>query len=859
MNKHVIIVPDPLDEASWSHADVPDVMEYLSKQFSYLPDTAKIYHEHIAESNDVTPTEGDAAAIAKLQDLEGTIYVVIYPDNISSVLSWIPGLRILSAAVRLLTPKPTIPASAGSQTAQSPNNELSDRQNSARLLGRIPDIYGTVRSTPDLIALPYSTYESNIEVEHAYMCVGRGQYEITDVRDGDTQLVHIAGSSLKVFGPETSPNSGTPQMTVGSPPDEPVYEVKRSPLVTGQSLRAPDDASITGIIDGTLAHGGTIWFESPNLINLDSTGTAKFTDYFATGDNIVVTNAPFTALSTSYLLDGTYPNAVVTDYQIQLDSPEIVNSDWLHLADLSGGITVGIAAKINADEYRWIGPFIIESKQSPTEVWFNFVAPNGLYAAAANQVALDPGIEVNITPLDVDGSYISIEQGNALHMAGSAVLRSQVGITYKWALFDPATADYRKMSIRVRRIQPKYVIDGAQIVDEIKWKDLYVVRPVDVPHFGDITTVQSVTQATTGALSVKSRKLNMHVTRKLPTYDPTLGVMTTSIYPTKNAADAIVALSLDPKIGRRSVGELDLPNIYQTVADVVDYFGIAEAGQFSYTFDSANMSYEESVTALASAVFCEPYRQGSVLRLHFERESDDAVLLFNHRNKAPKSEKRTMSFGIAQNFDGIEYQYVDPLDDAKVTFYVPEDQSAINPSKIQSVGVRTHQQARLQAYRAWNKLKYQREIVEFEGLRESDLLVRNNRILIADNTQTGTQDGEIEAVSGLVLSTSQKCIFDPTKTYSIFLQLADGSVDSIPATAGADAYNVNLSRAPLIPLVVESDRYLKTTYMLVSDESAGTAAFLVTEKSKASQMTTNMTCINYDARYYANDGDYRTV
>ena len=47
---------------------------------------------------------------------------------------------------------------------------------------------------------------------------------------------------------------------------------------------------------------------------------------------------------------------------------------------------------------------------------------------------------------------------------------------------------------------------------------------------------------------------------------------------------------------------------------------------------------------------------------------------------------------------------------------------------------------------------------EVEVLDESELLIRNDRILVADNTLVETQDGEVEAVDGLIIQTSQPCI-----------------------------------------------------------------------------------------------------
>jgi hypothetical protein len=141
-------------------------------------------------------------------------------------------------------------------------------------------------------------------------------------------------------------------------------------------------------------------------------------------------------------------------------------------------------------------------------------------------------------------------------------------------------------------------------------------------------------------------------------------------------------------------------------------------------------------------------------------------------------------------------------------------------------------------------------------LRESDLLVRKDRVLIADNTRTGTQDGEIETQIGLIVTTSQPCEFAAGQSYTMHLQLYDGSVDAIGCSAGIDPYHVVLSRPAALPLVLDSDRYVRTVYMLVSDIDTRAKAFLLGEKSMAGRMTNTLKLVNYDHRYYQNDTDF---
>ncbi|MHC3051070.1 host specificity factor TipJ family phage tail protein, partial [Acinetobacter nosocomialis] len=181
--KKVIIVPDVYDRSTWSEAEVEDVLGYIYQQFDVWPENAKIYHNHIAESCDITPNHPKRinAQIEQIQKLDGTFYVVIEPAiepfTIFMIITAI--LAAYSVYTVLTMPKPQAPV------AGSSNNELSQRSNQARLNARIPDIFGRVRSYPDLIAQTYTIYKDGIEIEECLMCIGRGYFQILDMRDGD--------------------------------------------------------------------------------------------------------------------------------------------------------------------------------------------------------------------------------------------------------------------------------------------------------------------------------------------------------------------------------------------------------------------------------------------------------------------------------------------------------------------------------------------------------------------------------------------------------------------------------------------------------------------------------------------------
>lgn len=735
----VTIARNAFEPETWEDHECDSLPEFLEEQLGDWPEGARLYHQSVSEDCDVTPT--DPAAAEALADLPGPFYVVVYP-GIPVPLLIIGGILLGAALIYYTMPK-IPPVTQRNRQAGSPNNALSDRVNQPRIGERIPDIYGTVRATPDLIAAPYKIFINNIEYEYCYMCLGRGQYEIYDIRDDTTAFAQIEGGALEVYGPDTSPISGNPPIQrIGPPITERLVSPWRNTAVNGQVL--PSD---------TLA---------------------------------------------------------------------------------------------------WVGPFTFDISDLK-EVWLNVVALNGMYKDdGTTQTAAYVQVEVELLPVDRKGAPVGNPEYFTGWVAGSATDVDMKATTIRC---DPSFEG--RCQVRMRRITPKDTVFNGQVVDEVKWRDAYGISYLTVDKFGDVTTVVALTKATEGALAIKERKLNMLVTRKIPLRAD--AGFTTGLFPSTNAADIICAVALDQRIGNRKIEELDVDGIYSTIAEVADYFGTADATKFQYTFDKSNISFEETLATIADAVFCVPYRRGRKIQLSFEKQTTDSVLLFNHRNKVPNTETRTIRFGHLQDNDGIVYKYVSAKDDAVVELNIPYDNSAINPRNVESVGVRSAVQAHFHANRIWNKMRYQNKTVEFTGLSEADLLVPSDRILVADNTRSDTVDGELVYQDVLKLGLSQPFTLRSGEEldHVIFLQYSDGTVDGIPIAAKVpgDDHSVILSRAPTVTLSLADEAYRLTSYQIVQSWATNTSAFLLTDRTPQSDTTSRITAINYDDRYYQSDRD----
>ena len=757
-----------------------------------------------------------------------------------------------------------------------------------------------------------TTGSISVTTDARYLSGGQVEFSTLDpatkFKVGDTLVIENAGYAGEVgqgvpVASRASRSDGLYQATKGSPVQDgvafevllnedsiagsnPTYMVltddgRTWAFSTGGAPFPSDQLRAGKILRVVPSYGGNVWvvtqIRDSGVVYADLSGQyliAAINGFKVTLDNPGGVNADWNRLSgypnmrTGYRsskfttatatagknLNGTYQALAVTAGAITLANPAAVNAAWNNI----GAATPYLSPTLSTQGERWVGPFTIDMP-TLTQVVANFTAPQGMYRVTKkgkNRPA-SVQIQVEVTPVNDQDNPIGAAQLFPVTLSGDGTDKKPKGVTAYAAVTFTG-----RCRVRARRVTPVDNDTEDTIIDEVQWRDGYGTAPVTVPHFGNITTVHTRTYATSGATSVKERKLNCRAMRRVLERNPdnTFGP---ALVPSTNAADIICHMALDPFIGGRSLDELDVVQIYDTIDEVQAYFGIPDAGTFSYTFDQDNISAEEMIQAVAQAVFCVGYRQGSILRLSFERATEDSILLFNHRSKVPGSETRTITMGNLNDHDGVELDYVSGRDGAKLTIYIPEDQSAVKAKKIEIIGVVDNRgdgaHPYLHAARAWNKIRYQSETTEFQAYGEASQLVNGQRIEVADNTRPDVDDGQVEAQDGLVLELSQPFAAEPDTEYNIFLQLPSGSVERLSCVAGEDAYHVVLAQAPSEPLVTDVDAWAQATYQIVKAADDGReTGFILTEKGPYDKKTVPVQAINYDPRYYQDDTRFAT-
>ncbi len=846
------VIPNVLDQNENVHIPTDNVIDSLYDYFEgQFPDNSRLYHESVSSKTDVTPVSGDIVnSMEQLRELEGDIFCVVYPQfflfGLTGVFGSLLKVLLLGLLSYLLRPKPPVERNTGDQ---SPNNGLSERVNRARPNERVPDIYGEVRSVPDLIAKPFFRFEANQEVEYSYMCVGRGEFRIQDIKDDQTPIEDIAAVSVEVYGPYESPNkpSKTIQQSIGRAIDERVWSAVKSNAVNGQILRAPDATLIEGNED--------IAFNGPDQI-VTNNQDINFESFFAVGDKITIQNSLSGDPENTVDLDGVYEIFQVFNSNIVLINPGLINNNW-NTPNLNTNYS---SANLSSDTEKWVGPFTVKS---PWIVLANYIAVNGMYKDdGEEQNAITVEIETEMKQVNSEGQEIlGTKQTTRRFIEGSDVLQNSRSESSFYTLTGNTSVENAKdklWEVRARRITPTFDEKDTRFVDEVQWRDLYGLEYVDKESFGDVTTIMVRTPATAGALAVKQRKLNCLAWRKIPSRIDGTNTFTNENQTNSDATLIIRHIALDPTLGNMQESDLDYDSIFTASSQNRTYFGNKKCVFFAHTFDNKDLSAEEMIVAVANAMFSTPYRQGSQLKLNFEQKTDLSKLLFNHRNKIPGSEVRNVRFGASDNHDGVEFDWTDTTDGATETYQIPYDGSASNPKKIEIVGITNEIQAHMHAWREWQKIQYQNVAVEFDSTAEAAILTLNDRILIADNTRPDTNDGNIVSQNAVTLELSQPFVPESGEDYTIFIQHFDGSVESLDIGAVNDSTHVTVGSPPRLPLVLDADRYARTTYQIIKNSRVRPSAFLVKEIDPKDSYVVSMQATNYDERFYDHDTDFLT-
>jgi hypothetical protein len=754
--------------------------------------------------------------------------VIVYPTPEDPVTAIAIGVTVLSlgfAVYQYLTAPEAVKPSEVDGT--SPNNQLGTRANRLRPQARVPDVYGKLRVVPDLVAVPYRTYVDHRQVETILACVGRGTYTVGKLREGDVPLEDLEGYGADVYAPGTWPGSGSPQFTFGTPPTDGVMKVTQA-TVPEDELLPPNAAFFQGSGNVRLVYpnrvetsdGGAGWddlFPVGTVVNMS--GLSTFDPPDPDGGGPLPDPTPFT------IVGGPYEVTTVGSTFMTFVSPASVDPDWNRLDDFAGGTAPYMSILVEEDTEHWLGPVFVTNPGD--RIIISVVAPDGLYRQNSDGTRdlLVLTYRVRVTPCDSSGTPIGPPTIQVFGIAGSKTERGLRGST---DVIVPPFIDSGYQQIEVRRSTDRD--HDEDDVDSIYWAETYVCEDVDGP-FDDVTLIHAQAMATANG-RVDRFQLSAEVTRRLQSYDGTSH--TGPLFATTSAASAAAAICLDPHVGGLTGAECDFDSLYDEEVIVNGWFG-STVCEFSYTFDSENMGFEDMLMTALRAGFMTAFRDGPVIKFRADLPADPTLLL-NSRCVLPGSLSTRLQLGPPEGeHDGVEVRYADPETGEQLDLVIPQHDGVVRPKKLETAGVTSERIAKYHAWREWSRLRYMRESATLVATAEGQLAQVGDVVLLADLLRPGTRHGECVYGTDFLIET-QRDESDAGMPATLHVQLNDGTVVSgevFGYTSLPPYYVVFVAQGFETRLTVDPQAYARATYTLVPGDESSQAAreFEVVERS----------------------------
>jgi hypothetical protein len=791
---------------------------------------ANFHRDLLIVRNGVKLTDDDELAF-ELGELD-TVQIFDQPKGIvSDILS--PIFKVVGTVFSFLAPKPAI-ANTGGNTVDSPNNSLTGQTNTARVYKPKPDIYGQIRSFPDLIQeslfeyISTGTKDGGKKYVTEWMSIGFGKYDYESVRYSESSLGSMAGAEYQFI----QPGEVIPTINEGYSFDD--VDGQEVPGANQGDSFPVETATATTVVSGTYS-GGQIAMKIVKQASFDyfmglvlpHAVTFDINVTYATASGSVTTDATFS---------GTLVSAVETN-----DGAVINPVRWytFTMGDLDGPPDIPANATINTtkfvlndNEALVVGPFF--SPVESTQLWIH------------TQSSLGPKKQTNwkVVLWKIDDDYNMVPGTQQTLTFQQTTWHKQDSETFYRTDKITPIGGFGKYAINLQRT------DNSGDSSILKLEEIHAVNiRTNVVHPTD-TLVRVKVRATENALGSRDRKYNALVTRHTISYNLSTQSVDYTLRPSRSFADAVAHTWLI--MGEQLVSSIDLYGLYSIAESLPD----DRLGYFDYTFDDENDSLGDRVQAICNAASVVAYWDDGVLTFTRDQKVDYPAAVFNRANMKTDEYKLTYEATLPGGYDGVQVSYVHPTTNNKtyINYRVLNgaivEQEAENPNKLEIVGFRNEYQARERALRETKRLIYSRVKMNAKVFEDGIIQV-GSVIQMPDIYDSNQQQGYITGRSGNNFDTSESITF----TGSMYVLVTDSLGNPTlryPATARSDTKYGFTAAIPSIQLNIWNGDtvQLPSRYLIATVEELDSQLWKVNSIKPNTDNTVSLTVAEYSDAIY---------
>lgn len=358
-------------------------------------------------------------------------------------------------------------------------------------------------------------------------------------------------------------------------------------------------------------------------------------------------------------------------------------------------------------------------------------------------------------------------------------------------LFSETITDARRTPLRITRgldVDPgRYEVrlrrgeagqNGTKLFTKCVWEGLRAYLEDDAATYTGLTVLAVRARATGNLNSNSSRRFNVVATRKLPIWD---GDEWSAPTATTSIAWALADIVRAEYGAQRGDALVDLDRLLS-----LDAVWESRGDEFNYRFDTT-VTLWEALKIASRAGRAYPIMNNSVIS--FVRTSAQSVpaTLFNRHTLVNYRVQYAMIND--ESDDSVLAEFIDP-NNGWVTNQVlcqPTGSSADRQKRVKYLGITDRDQAFREGIYDAECARKQRKVCIFETELEGYIPNRGDMVIVANEDFKQDQGGEIVAVDGTTLTTSEDLVWT-VDSYAIRLRKPDGSLSGPHVvTAGASA------------------------------------------------------------------------
>lgn len=787
-------------------------------------------------------------------------------------------------AYQTYTKKP--PGIPSFSTEQSPNNTLGSRSNEQRLGKRIEDIWGNDPKVFPSLLSSYTRFDNNRnEIECSTFCVGAGNYLLTNIKDREYGIQGTNGAALQVYQKfPSNPN----HVTIGGVPTEyltpqtlnfsPISTI-RNEMVSGKELL--NASEIKEVIFGEASSGwvnliGSEYYPQISVVTrntVDGITTATinlmvFADpapvfsNFIVGDSVLFkgfSNNNVYVPNYGYTNDCSVLSSIVTGFPLPWEMSITITYTAGNPVCYWDSLTIG-----TYHTAIWqTNSSLVPAKPNPP-----YTATPEITVARGSRCSISNSLEQNYSTV-----VIEFENGVANYLCNFEFPRgttttntAKATVTYSNGTQTTQSFSFTQDPVASKRVGYSVELSftfGTVYATSFYWEkqttsdDSMVLRDVyrtqDLTNwYDDNTCILRLERGFNSIYGSNEMKLSVDATRYVyqPTINPDYTWQLGSTYLASNDPKVFIPnLHLNQYNGRKSASSLDITSLntalsgYATVNGGSGYPAVG-----GITFDESNLKYEDELKNILSSFECDVFQTGSKIYTSLER-TDGIAMQFTHRDIVPGTFKLSRIFKKTNAHDGVELVYKNSNGD-NTTLCYPTGITITNPLKISLKAIHSEYQAKLTLYREWFKLMYQKTGCQFTATALGRQAAPGMVISVVDGTREQKSDGEIlstETVAGKLVATVSQLL--PTTISNVTITDDKGSATTWPVTRTSD-YSFTFSTTPTVSVYTDWEQQ-KTRYQAYYNSAFD--KYIVVGVDVKSYDEVEITCINYDDRYYQYD------